>query len=70
MGESEVTTVEHEGFRIDSNSGASKDDIVSSLSQPKPGDEPEAKTDDKPDLSKAASDLGKKGGKAAAKARA
>jgi hypothetical protein len=59
-----ISTAEVGGFRIDTNSGASRKDIEAALTPPQsPGDE-------KDDPSKAASELGKLGGKASAEKRA
>ncbi len=63
-----ITTVESNGFTITSNSGGSPEQIAESL---KVGQDPPSSGEgEPPDLSKAASELGKKGGAAAAKARA
>lgn len=60
-----ITTVEHQGFRLDTNSGATSEEILERLNPKK-----EEPVKEEPDLSKAASELGKKGGEAAAKKRA
>ena len=59
-----ISTAEVGGFRIDTNSGASQKDIETALAPPPPPGE------DKDDPSKAASELGKLGGKASAEKRA
>lgn len=59
-----ITTAEHGGFTVTSNSAGTPEALSESLKIGEPKD-----PDAKPDLSKAASDLGKKGGEAAAKAR-
>ena len=63
MGDSEVTSAEVNGLSVETNTGETSEEITRALSDEE--DKPE-----KPDLKKAASELGKKGGKAAAKARA
>lgn len=67
MGDGGIVSAEVDGFKVDSNSAASEDDLRETLKPKSEEEEPEE--EEKPDLKKAASELGKKGGKAAAKKR-
>jgi hypothetical protein len=59
-----ITTVEHQGFNLTTNSGATSEEILERLNPPK-----EPVKEEPEDPSKAASTLGKLGGKAAAEKR-
>ena len=65
-----ITTVEHSGFTVTSNSAASPEALKESLDVGKESPAEGAEKPEKPDISKAASEMGKKGGEAAAKAKA